>query len=402
MSRRNFSPPASRPPPTHPPRLPVLFLRARDAASADQYEAAAATCGYAAEFVEVLTWRPRGAERLRQVFAESERRWAGLVFTSSRAVRSLRFALAEEGEGSEDREQEGGEEEKAPVVPARWRSLPAFAVGRKTAESVQAAGFRQWAAATTTLPGGSADWDCAVDAAALAERIIKDHAEKEDSDRDLPYLFLAGDKRRDSLPAALSSAGVPLREVCAYETAPRAAADIERDLARAYPRMRGAPSWIVFFSPSGADAALPALHGAGLLRNEDGCPRIAAIGATTAAGLRKHPAHPLTVSVTASRPAAAVLLDEIARFDELLKLRGRFNRRYCPSPTIAFAPKNLSGRFPIPKPQSSLRIAGGDVATVRRKPDLAGGAVDQMSGEPLLAVLAESVFRAVDEDLVVQ
>ena len=103
-----------------------------------------------------------------------------------------------------------------------------------------------------------------------------------------PVLFICGDKRLDALPSGLAAAGVPCDEVVAYATAPLSPADTAArwrvlfDDAASHPP----PSALVFFSPSGVDAAfaggLPLLCG-----DSSDAPRllIVALGASTAAAL---------------------------------------------------------------------------------------------------------------------
>ncbi|NBB75309.1 MAG: uroporphyrinogen-III synthase [Bacteroidetes bacterium] len=209
----------------------VVLLRSASGPD-DAYVRAFEAAGFQARCVPVLTFRfPRQAA-LRDRLARPSR-YAGLIATSPRAVRAI--------------EQAGPDE----PFWAHWTSKPAYAVGPKTAAALRALGV---------APQGEDTGR----AAALASMIAK--TEK-------PYLFLCGNRRRDTLPAALQEAGTPYEELIVYETHPRAAIDLPDP---------DSGDWIVFFSPSGIEALAAA--------SAEAVPayRVAAIGPTTAAALRDH------------------------------------------------------------------------------------------------------------------
>jgi uroporphyrinogen-III synthase len=149
-----------------------------------------------------------------------------------------------------------------------WSSKHAYAVGPKTADALRKLGF-----APTGEETGNA--------AALASVIAK---------KKLPYLFLCGNRRRHVLPNALREAGTPFEELVVYETHPRSGID----LPAAEPG-----DWLVFFSPSGIEAVMR--HADAPARRY----RLAAIGPTTAEGLR---ARERTVEAVAERPSPGGLV----------------------------------------------------------------------------------------------
>lgn len=194
-----------------------------------EYVGALERVGFRAICVPVLQFAFRDLASLRALL-EQPQAYGGLILTSPRAVEALAEAL-------------GG------ALPAGWTGKPAFAVGPRTAEAARALGLT-----VQSEEAGDAD--------ALADIIIAQY-------QGAPLLFLCGSRRRDVLPSRLAAAGMPLREVVVYETHLR-----DLDFGGV-----PAPDWLVFFSPSGVEAIEQArgieLH----------APRIAAIGATTAAAL---------------------------------------------------------------------------------------------------------------------
>lgn len=234
-------------------RPQVLLLR--DPEPPDPYHAALAHAGYDAAFAPVLrftlTQAAPLAARLRQA-----PRFSGLVLTSPRACAAL---------------------EAQDAFLGCWRGRTAYTVGPATAAAARALGL---------APAGEA----AGDAAALAARIIDDEPEA-------PLLFLSGDRRRDTLPAALERAGVRFEELTVYRT------HLVPPLLPAGAR----PTWVAFFSPSGVEAA----------RLAPDFPwnsvRTAAIGPTTAEALRQRGHAPAAI---AEAPTPAALAAAIRAADD--------------------------------------------------------------------------------------
>ncbi len=184
--------------------------------------------------------------------------FAGLVATSPRAVRALGAAL-----------------ENRPELRRAWQKKQAFAVGPKTAEALRGEGLH---------PKGQESGS----AASLGSVIAKKTPER-------PLLFLSGSRRRDTLPAGLSAAGVPFVEQEVYRTHTRT----HLELSDSVPG-----DWLVFFSPSGLEA----------IRQSPGIDiaqyRLAAIGPTTAAALEQAGA---TVQAVAETPTPRALMAAIQR-----------------------------------------------------------------------------------------
>ncbi len=206
----------------------VILLRSAD--EPDPYMQAFAEAGLQAECRPVLAFEFPYQDELRD-HLDAGKHYAALVATSPRVGRALDGVFRE-----------------TPSLANAWQNRPAYVVGPKTAQSLRAVGLQPVGADT-----GSAD--------ALADRIVEEAPEA-------PVLFLAGNRRRDTLPHRLRAEDVAFDELIVYETR-----------ARSGLTLPSAP-WLVFFSPSGWDA---------IQASESVDPstyRIAAIGPTTASALQ--------------------------------------------------------------------------------------------------------------------
>eukprot|EP00158_Paraphelidium_tribonemae_P008431 Partr_v1_DN28577_c1_g1_i2_m73063 putative Uroporphyrinogen III synthase len=127
--------------------------------------------------------------------------------------------------------------------PTGHPEIKCFAVGKQTAERLQSLG---------------AGWAVCCDpetknAASLAEFIISSH----DASCSKPYLFLCGQKRRDTIKQTLVNARLSVDEVIVYSTTPLDFSEqfsIWSSHVEKYERKIAC-----FFSPSGVDAALDEL-----------------------------------------------------------------------------------------------------------------------------------------------
>lgn len=219
----------------------------------DPFEAALGAAGFRARSLPVLRFVPVGRDALAGALAVPDRH-GGLILTSPRAAEALH---------------------DLPLDP-RWQHKPAFAVGPKTASVAEALGLDVFGRTAGTAEG-------------LADEIARCRFEA-------PLLFLCGNRRRDALPQRLAEAGVPVRELCVYETHPRT--DLHLGVV---------PTWLVFFSPSGVEA---------VQRNAQIDPlraRRAAIGPTTAGALRAAGWPPSAVAPEPTPEALAAALQAAAR-----------------------------------------------------------------------------------------
>lgn len=206
----------------------VILLRSAD--EPDPYLRAFAEIDLKAESHPVLTFDFPYQAQLRE-HLEGGEHYAALIATSPRVGRALEAVFRE-----------------TPSLAKDWKNRTAYVVGPKTAQSLSAVGLQPQGADT-----GSAT--------ALADRIVEEKPEG-------PVLFLAGNRRRDTLPHRLRSEEVDFDELVVYETRARRGLTLP------------SATWLVFFSPSGWDA---------IQASDSVDPRtyrIAAIGPTTASALR--------------------------------------------------------------------------------------------------------------------
>lgn len=234
---------------------PLVYLL-RSPSDPDPYDTALSAAGYRARSVPVLRFTFVNREALREALGHPAA-YGGLVLTSPRSAEALHRQRALD-----------------PDVVFPWTTKPAFVVGPRTAASARALGLRPEGA-----DSGSADL--------LADRIADRRFER-------PLLFLCSDRRRDVLPDRLASAGLPVEELCVYETHLRT--DVTFDPV---------PDWLVFFSPSGVEA----VRQSGALA--PGVPRIAAIGPTTAEALAAADLPPEAVAEAPTPEAVARAIREV-------------------------------------------------------------------------------------------
>ena len=202
-----------------------------------------------AECVPVLSFTFSHQDELRERLRQPDA-YGGLICTSPRAVRALREALAEEE-----------------IAATAWLGKKAYAVGPKTASALRALGF---------VPEGEESGSAAGLASVIASKNL--------------LLFLCGNRRRDTLPDAMTEAGTPFEELVVYETHTRTDVTLPE-------RREG--DWLAFFSPSGLNA-IEAAPNVDPFRY-----RRAAIGSTTAGALEEKGWHADAVA-TSPTPAALV------------------------------------------------------------------------------------------------
>ncbi|MEP0546083.1 MAG: uroporphyrinogen-III synthase [Rhodothermales bacterium] len=227
-----------------------LVLLLRDARAPDPYVAALDAVGFAARCVPVLRFEPVEPDALAETMARADA-FAGLILTSPRAADALRG-----------------------LDLSAWQSKTTFVVGPATAEAARALGLRP-----EGEEAGQAD--------DLADRIAARRFEA-------PLLFLCGDRRRDALPDRLRATGIAVEERVVYRTLLDASALRE-------PTGRP-PDWVVFFSPSGVEAAQEVVAASWNRA------RKAAIGPTTADALRAVGFAPATVADAPAPEALAAAL----------------------------------------------------------------------------------------------
>lgn len=231
----------------------VILLRSAD--PPDPYVRAFEDAGLQAVCVPVLSFVFPSDEALRDHLRDRDR-YDGLIATSPRAGRALRRVLWNDD-----------------GLRAAWTGAQAYVVGPKTGAAFRALGFD-----VRGEEAGRAD--------ALASLIANDGP-------DGRLLFLAGNRRRDTLPDALRAAGQPFEELIVYETHTRSNLTL--------PDSPSGP-WLVFFSPSGIEA----IHQSGI--DLPGPYHCAAIGPTTAEALQERG---VPVAAAAETPSPDGLVEAI-------------------------------------------------------------------------------------------
>lgn len=210
---------------------PVVWLL-RSGDEPDRYEEALSDSGFEPRTIAVLDFERVNASELRRAL-EHPNKYSGIVFTSPRAVEAFAEAMS-----------------WLPSENVAWHTKSIFVVGPRTAAELRAIGFE---------PEGEQSGSARM----LADYILNRKPRR-------PLLFLCGERRRDELPRRLQGGGVPVEEICVYRS--RSKPNLE---VHALPK----PDWLVFFSPSGIEAAQ---RGFGFGMADV---RIAAIGTTTGSAL---------------------------------------------------------------------------------------------------------------------
>ena len=266
--------------------------------------------------------------------------YGGLIFTSARAVAAVKEWLENDASYTADASSKK-------CLLAKWAAGKVYTVGPKTAaaaaslfssfdgeqdttyatssssSSQAAVSSRDYACLSSTTTGTAsalADlivtefkcrWERRLQTLQVEKNVVLDRLSSDGTSRSaldtpsppllpLPLLFVCGKRRRDTLPAALTIAGVPFRELIVYETQPRATA-LSEAVARA-----SACHVAVFFSPLGAEAIIPAI-----IANNTLLPTLGAIGPTTAQAVAKLAGIDLQQVITAAKPTPEALAEAL-------------------------------------------------------------------------------------------
>ena len=255
----------------------ILIKEALGTADTDPYAVALSKL-YNASFVPALSHVLVNVDKLSSLIASgNDGRYAGIIFTSQRAVEAW-TAAADSADGS--------------IESSSWTTTPHYAVGPATA------------AALSGLPGHVRPPSYLIRGtdSGNAENLAALIVEQGTASQSLPYLYLVGDKRRETISSVLFSNGLKISELHVYTTAPAEAFDTA--FKEVVQQSRGKRiEWLVFFSPSGVKLALPLAKSLGLE------PRLAAIGPTTRAYLENEAR--VTVDAMADKPDAEALLQAL-------------------------------------------------------------------------------------------
>ena len=186
------------------PRL-ILFRTPTDE---DAYETLFQQHGWDVRSIPVLAFTYTNQETLKASLSASAS-FGGIIVTSPRAGDLLATTLSAD-----------------PGLRERWQEKPIFCIGERTASQLFQCG----------LTPRIAD---RADSIGVAQQVVEQAVAGR-------WLFICGKLRREELPAFLTLAGVPFEELHVYETHPRINLNLHE---------LDAPDCVVFFSPSGVDAA---------------------------------------------------------------------------------------------------------------------------------------------------
>lgn len=236
----------------------------------DPYEQIMIERGIRPHFVPVLEHTLVNLDTLLARCKEASEVYSGLIVTSQRSVEALGLIL--------------GDLEAAPKE--RLLAMPIHTVGPATCKAIQNLGF------TSVLGSESGNGDI------LATYII----ERRTTHESRPLFYIVGENRRDIITQRMAGEKVPLEELIVYKTVASTTfmADFDATLKNA-----GQVEWLVFFSPSGADAVLQ--H----LKSTKNTIKIATIGVTTERYLVDQ--WQITPSVVSPKPEAQSLTETLMK-----------------------------------------------------------------------------------------
>ncbi|KAI0070877.1 tetrapyrrole biosynthesis uroporphyrinogen III synthase [Panus rudis PR-1116 ss-1] len=278
----------------------VILLRAPtpEADAADKYEAAFLSRGFHPVSVPVLETTAVNITQLRDIIISgpANGEFGGVIITSARAVEVWGDVL------------KGLVEDDIELPGIDWTKIAFYVVGQATHTAL--ANLSQLSHGSPLAPkkilGGSETGN----AEKLAHYILHHHDRSSFS----KFLYLTGDKNRDTLPSILGGGGFELLPVQVYAT--KGSTSFKDDFHRALDTLPSdiTQCWIVYFAPSAADFVTPILREHFSLPSESVPPsggnvRLASIGPTTTTFLRD--TLKLRVDVTAAKPNPDALVTAI-------------------------------------------------------------------------------------------
>ncbi|KAK3932267.1 Uroporphyrinogen-III synthase [Frankliniella fusca] len=251
--------------------MKILVLRAPKETldEADPYIDEFRKAGLNAEGLDVLSFQFINQDILREKLLHPEN-YSGLVFTSPRGVVSVAQCF-----------------EKAVDDLKSWSVLPSYVVGEGTAQVLR----EKLALSSFGKESGNAG--------ELAQYIC--HVHKPEISK--PLLFPSAELKRNILLNSLIDAGIAVDCVTSYKTVPHP--QLSMMLQNIFQSSAPKPDCLVFFSPSGARAALSVLKKVGV--NFE-IMQMVAIGPTTEAAIIDEG---FSVFATASKPSPTGLLEAI-------------------------------------------------------------------------------------------
>ncbi|KAJ7659943.1 tetrapyrrole biosynthesis, uroporphyrinogen III synthase [Mycena rosella] len=286
----------------------VLLLRApsQDTENPDRYESTFTASGYESLSIPVLETIFTNIASLTDILRH-DAEYEAVIITSGRACEAWSQVV-------DTLENEQGSRQES-----EWSSIPFYVVGSSTASALNAirSTHPHSPLAPTDIRGESSGTS-----EQLARFILADLESSPRSNRK-PFLYLTGDKNRDTLPDILRDGNVQLAPLQVYRTqgSSRFPEDLKLALESSSREGNSNGWWIVFFAPSAAEFVTPFLRhhfdlGAMDPTASTRLPaRIASIGPTTSTFLRDK--LNLRVDAEAVKPKPDELLRAIVASDNL-------------------------------------------------------------------------------------
>ncbi|KAJ7637681.1 tetrapyrrole biosynthesis, uroporphyrinogen III synthase [Mycena polygramma] len=280
----------------------VLLLRA-PSQSPDRYESVFSGAGYVPASIPVLETVLVNLEALTDTVRLGPRHGA-VIITSGRACEAWRKSV-----DTLDSRQISNQE-------SDWSSTPFYVVGKSTASSLKA--IRDAHPYSRLVPNDIRG-ESSGTSEQLANFIVADLDSLPPESRQKPFLYLTGDKNRDTLPDILHNGNIELDPLQVYQT--QGSSSFPDDLKLTLESHQDSKIWwIVFFAPSAAEFVVPFLRQQFDFRPADAitssakrAARIASIGPTTSTFLQEK--LNISVDVVAPKPTPEDLLHAINAYD---------------------------------------------------------------------------------------
>ncbi|KAK4051475.1 protein transport protein sft2 [Microbotryomycetes sp. JL221] len=224
--------------------------------------------------VPILSTRLLHLQQLKEIIdlPNPSEHYQGVVITSARAVQAWHEAATMREQASQDQPTQLKEARKA-----TWKDLPFFVVGNPCKQALlQLPTASRWTPSSSLILGADESGTGEKLANFIVHRVKTARSPHTndgcaDPAKDKPFLWLVGDKNRDTVPTILLRAGLKAERVQVYET------DVCQDFERVLDETLASSTlnvqeperhpqlWLALFSPSGAKHCIECLRQRGLL-----------------------------------------------------------------------------------------------------------------------------------------